>query len=477
MQENPLITQVIKISEKKSIEYKFCHTADWHLDYFQYQKKERWYDFFTAANECTKLMIKEKPDFVIHCGDLFHQFRPTPGAVRLAIRIFEKFKQANIPFYVIRGNHDASKAQAQRFGGTILKLLEDLEYLHYIQDETIPINDHINFTGIGEYGKTTGDVIEEVMRNNPLDTSKFNILALHGYLQGQVSDSIFDISGYQLASLGFNYIALGHYHKVWEEKENNIYCPGSTEQTSLNDWGKPDEDGFFRKSGCYSVKVTLNQESNTWNMKVKRKEFDVRPKGRFSFRIKENLTLEELIEKANTFVKKHEQEGAIIRFDFIGELPLGKQSLVNFTKLPAIKDSKALHIIPNQDISSIMLDKAKAGLTSEEAIVDLLKSQGYKSTAINRWLDLANETIKTLGQKIISSEEKEEIKSIYDLITEASSKIADSEIKGKSNNPSGKSKKKASKKSNQKVILANNQELETKDTKQSNLASFLKEGD
>ncbi|MHA1123299.1 MAG: hypothetical protein ACTSPC_10940, partial [Candidatus Heimdallarchaeota archaeon] len=113
----------------------------------------------------------------------------------------------------------------------------------------------------------------------------------------------------------------------------------------------------------------------------------------------------------------------------------------------------------------------------EEAIVDLLKSQGYKSTAINRWLDLANETIKTLGQKIISSEEKEEIKSIYDLITEVSSKIADSEIKGKGNNPSGKSKKKASKKSKQKVILANNQELETKDTKQSNLASFLKEGD
>jgi hypothetical protein len=124
-----------------------------------------------------------------------------------------------------------------------------------------------------------------------------------------------------------------------------------------------------------------------------------------------------------------------------------------------------------------MIGKAKAGLTSEEAIVDLLKSQGYKSTTINRWLDLANETIKTLGQKIISSEEKEEIKSIYDLITEVSSKLTDSEIKSKRNNPSGKSKKKTSKKSNQEVILVNNQELETKGTKQSNLASFLKEGD
>ena len=463
---------MIKISEKRSIEYKFCHTADWHLDYFQYQKKERWYDFFTAANECTKLMIKEKPDFVIHCGDLFHKFRPTPGAVRLAIQIFEKFRQANIPFYVIRGNHDASKAQAQRFGGTILKLLEDLEYLHYVQDKTIQINDYINFTGIGEYGKTTGDVIEEVMRNNPLDTSKFNILALHGYLQGQVSDSIFDISGYQLSSLGFDYIALGHYHKVWEEKENNIYCPGSTEHTSLNDWGKQDEDGFFRKSGCYSVKATLNQEENTWSSKVNRKEFEVRPKGRFKFTIKEDLPLKELIEKANSFVKKHEQDGAIVKFDFIGELPFGKQSLVNFTKLPAILESKALHIITNQEISNIMLGEAKAGLTSDEAIVDLLKSQGYKSATINKWLDLANETVKILGQKTISSEEKEEIKSIYGLITEVSSKLTEAELKSYNKNPDEKPTKKTKKKE----TFEKSQKLEPKNSTQANLAKYFDEG-
>ncbi len=462
---------MIKISEKKSVEYKFCHTADWHLDYFQYQKKERWYDFFEAANECAKLMIKEKPDFVIHCGDLFHQFKPTPGAVRLAIQIFDKFKQANIPFYVIRGNHDASKAQAQRFGGTILKLLEDLGYLQYVQDETIAINEYINFTGIGEYGKTTGDVIEEVMRNNPIDKSKFNILALHGYLQGQVSDAIFDISGYQLASLGFNYIALGHYHKVWEEKENNIYCPGSTEQTSLNDWGKPEEDGFFRKSGYYSIKVTLNQENESWNSKVKRKEFEVRPKGRFSFIIKEDLPLQELIEKANSFVKKHDREGAIIKFDFRGELPFGKQSLVNFTKLPAILESKALHIITNQEISNIILGKAKAGLTSDEAIVDLLKSQGYKSTTINKWLDLANETVKILGQKTISSEEKEEIKSIYGLISEVSSSLTNAEIKTISKNPGEKTKK-----TKKKETSENAEKPESKNTRQSNLSTFMKEG-
>lgn len=376
------------------------------------------------------MMIEEKPDFVIHCGDLFHQYRPSPGALRIAIQILDKFKQANIPFYVIRGNHDASKAQAQRFGGTVLKFLEDLGYLKYVQDETVEINEHIHFTGIGEYGKTTGNVVENVLRNNPLDKSKFNILALHGYLQGQVSDSIFDVSGYQLASIGFNYIALGHYHKVWLEAENNIYCPGSTEQTSINDWGKPEKDGFIRKSGYFSIKATLDFERDSWELKVERKEFDIRPKGRFIFNFSDDLSIDELMDKVNSFVKKHDLDGAIIRYDFIGELPLGKQNLINFTKLSALKESKALHIITNQQISNIVLRKAKVGLTSEEALIELLeKSYNVKKSSLNNWLDITNETIKALGQKNISSDEADEVKLIYSLISEISSQLTELDVK------------------------------------------------
>jgi len=257
----------------KKIEYRFCHTADWHLDYLQYNKKERWEDFFQAANDCIKQIVKEKPDFVIHCGDLFHQFKPLPGAIRQTLAILEKLKEAEIPFYVIRGNHDASKAQAQRYGGTILKLLDDFGYMNYVQDERVAINEHISFFGLGEYGKATGTILEEVLRNYPIEEKKYNILALHGYIQGQVSDNLYDLTGYELASRGFNYIALGHYHKKWEEPANNLYCPGSTEQTSLNDWGKPDEDGYFRKSSYLSSKITYNEETEEWNTKVSSKRF------------------------------------------------------------------------------------------------------------------------------------------------------------------------------------------------------------
>ncbi|MHA1210857.1 MAG: metallophosphoesterase family protein [Candidatus Heimdallarchaeota archaeon] len=464
-----------KISEQEPIEYRFCHTADWHIDYFQYQKKERWQDFLEAANECTKLMIAEKPDFVIHCGDFFHQYKPTPGALRLAIKILDKFKQANIPFYVIRGNHDASKAQAQRFGGTILKFLDELGYLIYVQDETVKLNDHVTFTGIGEYGKTTGDVIEDVLRNNPLDKKKFNILALHGYLQGQVSDAIYDISGYQLASIGYNYVALGHYHKHWEEVENNLYCPGSSEQTSLNDWGKPDKDGFFKKSGFYTVNMSLADDESPWEMVVKRKEYDVRPKGRFTFNFKDTETIDEILVAANNFVKKHDRDGAIIRYDFNGVLPLGKQSLINFSNLPALKESKALHVIVNQQISNVTLSKAKSALTTDEALIELLdKSYGFKKTSANKWTDLVSETVKILGQKTISSEEAEEIQTIYNLISDVSTKMTDSDMKRKNAKLKPTITKK---KSEEKVKSTDTSTAKPTNAKQSNLGQFFEEED
>jgi len=427
---------VRKIPSKKKT-YTFCHTADWHLDYFQYQKRERWQDFFKAANNCAELMIKEKPDFILHCGDLFHQFRPSPGAIRLAIKILNKFKAANIPFYIIRGNHDASKAQAQRFGGTILKFLEELGFVIYIQDETISFNEDIAITGIGEYGKSTAQVIEEVLRNNPIDQTKFNILVIHGYLQGQVSDSIFDISGYQLASLGYDYIAVGHYHKKWEEAENNIYCPGSTEQTSINDWGKPEKDGFLRNAGFYSVKISQSETGGGWEKVITTKEFPVRPKGRFTFTFTTEEPTELILQRADAFVKEHDLEGAIIRYDFIGEAPLGKQALLNFAKLPSIQKAKALHVIVNSQITSQQLKQAQTGLKMEEALIEILKeSYGYKDTRIiNNWVDLIKETVRILGQKTFSSEESEEIKDLYAYISEETEKLVKKDSKSRGKTP------------------------------------------
>lgn len=427
---------------------------------------------------------------MIHCGDLFHNFKPTPGALRQTVKILTKLKKEKIPFYVIRGNHDASKAQSQRLGGTILNLFEDLGYLIYIKDETIEVNENITITGIGEYGKSTGLVIEEVLRNNPLNKNKFNLLALHGYVQGQVSDNVYDLTGYELASIGFNYIALGHYHKPWSDKENNLYCPGSTEQTSLNDWGKPEQDGYFQKSGYYSINIDF--ENDEWISKVERKEFTVRPKGRFKLEFYDNTPIEEIHSKANAFMKKHDKKGAVIRYDFFGRVPLGKKNLINLTDLPANRDSEALYTIITQNFTHKELPSAEHGLTSDGALTEILEtSYNLKKKSVNSWVELANETVRILGQKSISSEKAEEIQVIYDLIGEVSPKITVNEIKhkGKSKSENTKNNKKANLKPTKEItedelkkerveIKKSKTELSTKkNTKQSALSQFILEGE
>ncbi|MHA1124438.1 MAG: metallophosphoesterase family protein [Candidatus Heimdallarchaeota archaeon] len=461
----------------KKIEYRFCHTADWHLDYLQYNKKERWEDFFNAANDCVKQIVKEKPDFVIHCGDLFHQFKPLPGAIRQTLAILEKFREAKIPFYVIRGNHDASKAQAQRYGGTILKLLDDFGYMHYVQDERVDINEHISFFGIGEYGKATGTLLEEVLRNYPLAEEKYNILALHGYIQGQVSDNLYDLTGYELASRGFNYIALGHYHKKWEEPANNLYCPGSTEQTSLNDWGKPDEDGYFRKSSYLSSKITYNEEKKEWNTKVSRKYIDIRPKGRFKLIFDPNLSIEEIHTQANEFVKRHDLEGAIVKYDFEGILPLGKQGLVNLTNIETLRNSKALHYMVSQNFTTKSALQAKTGMTQDEAIIELLqKTYGLKTQDANNWFDLTSDAIRTLSSKAITKDNAEEIQLIYDAISKKAKELTIFDSKGKKPEVKVKQTTK-SKEVKKKELPLKDSKNESKNTTQADLAKFFSEGD
>lgn len=462
-----------KIANK--IEYQFCHTADWHLDYLQYNKKERWEDFFKAANDCVKQIIKEKPDFVIHCGDLFHQFKPLPGAIRHTLAILERLKKAKIPFYVIRGNHDASKAQAQRYGGTILRLLDDFGYMNYVQDERVEINEHISFFGVGEYGKATGTVIEEVLRNYPMNEEKYNILALHGYIQGQVSDNLYDITGYELASRGFNYIALGHYHKQWEEPSNNLYCPGSTEQTSLNDWGKPDEDGYFRKSSYISSKISFNDETKEWNTTVKRKYIDIRPKGRFKLIFDPNLSIEEIHTQANDFVKRHDLEGAIVKYDFEGILPLGKQGLVNLTNIEALRNSKSLHFMVSQNFTAKSTLQAKTGLTQDEAIIELLqKTYNLKKLDANNWFDLTSDAIRTLSSKSITKDNAEEIQLIYNAISKKAKELILFDSKEKKPETKVKQTKK------NKEVHKEKRKIDMKasnNTKQEDLAKFFSEGE
>ena len=85
---------------------RFAHIADTHLGYRQYGLFEREMDFYNHYNLLIDKIIEERPDFVIHSGDLFETSRPPTKALLTAQENFLKFKEEKIPVYAIAGNHD-----------------------------------------------------------------------------------------------------------------------------------------------------------------------------------------------------------------------------------------------------------------------------------------------------------------------------------------------------------------------------------
>ena len=49
----------------------FIHMADTHLGYRQYGLSERENDFFEVFDQAIEEVVHERPEFVIHSGDLF----------------------------------------------------------------------------------------------------------------------------------------------------------------------------------------------------------------------------------------------------------------------------------------------------------------------------------------------------------------------------------------------------------------------
>jgi DNA repair protein SbcD/Mre11 len=84
----------------------FVHMADTHLGYRQYGLSERENDFFEVFNQAIEEVVCERPDFVVHSGDLFEYSRPPTRALLTAQHGILKLKEENIPIYAIAGNHD-----------------------------------------------------------------------------------------------------------------------------------------------------------------------------------------------------------------------------------------------------------------------------------------------------------------------------------------------------------------------------------
>src|SRR3989344_4916143 len=93
----------------------FIHWSDSHLGYFRFGRtdvagvNQRMLDFHDAFNKSVDLIIKAKPDFTIHSGDLFESYHPPNRSRDIAIDALEKLNEAGVPTIILSGTHDIPK--------------------------------------------------------------------------------------------------------------------------------------------------------------------------------------------------------------------------------------------------------------------------------------------------------------------------------------------------------------------------------
>ena len=223
---------------------KFIHISDTHLGYHQYGLKERAEDFFDVFMEAVEFAISKKVDFVLHTGDFFHSSRPSNQVILQGMEVVRKLKDANIPIFVISGNHDR---------GSQIRDVSPLQILQPVGLQVVDkgtIEHEGVFIGGLKYISKAGlkrislrEILEEYLKHMG---NGFRILMLHQEFQPFFPDSHLNLN--TEIPEGFNYIGIGHYHVAqapFTINDATVIYPGSTEFTAYSEKEEKQVKGFF----------------------------------------------------------------------------------------------------------------------------------------------------------------------------------------------------------------------------------------
>ena len=261
---------------------KILHFSDTHLGYNdldildENNINQREADFYDAFTQVVNQIIKIKPDFIIHTGDLFHRSSPSNRAITFALEQFKIIDDLDIPFVLIAGNHSTPRTN---LSSPILKIFENFKnvYASYSQEYKKIEFDDVVFHTLPHMNDDSIALDQIELCESSIDTRKKNIMMMHctvgaWYLMNEYGEWVYP-SDKEYIFEKMDYVALGHWHgfgavsiKGTKEKYENVFYSGSLERTSLND--KRNEKGF----------VVLTIEDDLLNtLDVEYKQINIRP--------------------------------------------------------------------------------------------------------------------------------------------------------------------------------------------------------
>ena len=351
----------------------FSHISDTHLGLQQYGLEEREQDIYDSFNQAIDISIKDKVDFVIFAGDIFHTPNPSGKAILQMANALKRLKQNSIESFFILGEHDISRIRAT----PVSYVYHNLEFSKYDGRGEPVYHKDVMIAGFDKIRKNEITTFEEKFRK--LDSlakqhSGHKILVLHQGIT-ELNQFAGELNASDLPK-NFTYYAMGHLHdkivKDFDQLGGPLAYPGSTEMTT-SEGIKETEKGFFE------VDISSNEAKPTWI------KLDTRPQfsSKIDFEELDN-SMTEIVEKIGTFEKK-----PIIEIKIHGKIT--ERDVVEAKVLQIIP--KTLHcswkISQTDDGTSVLLDRPTR--IDEELFklaVNALKSEKLAGFAVNDLLPL-----------------------------------------------------------------------------------------
>lgn len=228
------------------------HTSDTHLGHAQYPRtdatglNQREADIYAVWHAFIDQAVAERPDLVLHAGDLFDGVRPSNRALAHALDGFLKLSRAGIPVVAIAGNHEHPR---MRETGSAFRLFEHLDGVHvaykgarqtlHIPTPAGPVRVHA-VPQCADNATLAQEVLAASTGDDALD-----VLVLHGSVPSVPAFHHAEFNELTLDASWFaphDYVALGHHHGVHEVTANAWYC-GAPERVSIAEAGQ--EKGFL----------------------------------------------------------------------------------------------------------------------------------------------------------------------------------------------------------------------------------------
>jgi DNA repair protein SbcD/Mre11 len=228
---------------------RFIHTSDIHLGK-SYRSSgcdaKRYQDFFTTFAAIVTDAVRERVDFVLIGGDLFHTGQILPKTFARTIEILQPLKDAGIPCLAVEGNHDWIH---RRDSVSWMEALSQLGYISLLRPGRTPEGGYrfdpfdpetgtgghieisgVNVYGLGYIGSQAGSHVQRICDAVSTD---LNILLFHVGVWSYSPVEIGNIHPDEALPLSecFHYVALGHGHKPYivktPEGQPYAFNPGS----------------------------------------------------------------------------------------------------------------------------------------------------------------------------------------------------------------------------------------------------------